>query len=142
MIEAVRQRYFSYNSSGLMSFRIAELDAQFADLQVKEQHWPLPGPDVTPMYKKYLSHTYKLSLNIVCACPSCISHDITEFEIVLDSYGPLRHLRVPEDVNIPFDFSYRINYLEPKLALLYPSFILLIPSNCGLLFLHLLSELE
>ena len=37
MIKAICQRYFSYNSSGLMSFRIAELDAQFADLQVKEQ---------------------------------------------------------------------------------------------------------
>ena len=36
MIEAVCQRYLSYNSSGLMSFRIAELNAQFADLQVKE----------------------------------------------------------------------------------------------------------
>ena len=83
----VRQRYFSYNSSGLMSFRIAELDAQFADLQVKEQQWPLPGPDVMPMYKKYLTHTSKLGQNIICACCGCISHDIMEFKIVLDSYG-------------------------------------------------------
>jgi len=37
MIEKVRQRYSSYNFSDLMSFRISELDAQFADLQVKEQ---------------------------------------------------------------------------------------------------------
>src|SRR6266496_3570682 len=90
MIEVVCQRYFSYNSLGLMSFRIAESDAQFADLQVKEQQWPLPGPDVRPMYKKYLTHTYKLSQNIICACCGCISHDIMEFEIVLDSYGPFK----------------------------------------------------
>src|SRR5205814_7316382 len=89
MIEKVRQRYNSYNFSDLISFRITELDSQFADLQVKEQQWPLPGPDVMPMYKKYLTHTYKLSQNIVCACCGCISHDITEFEIVLDSYRPL-----------------------------------------------------
>jgi len=119
MLEAVRQRYFSYNSLGLMSFRIAELDAQFADLQVKEQQWPLPGPDVTPMYKKYLTHTYKLGQNIICACGGCISHDITEFEIVLDSYGPLRrHLRIPEDVDISFDFSCGINLLDQNRVLI------------------------
>ena len=119
MIEAVLQRYFSYNSSGLMSFRIAELDAQFADLQVKEQQWPLPGPDVRPMYKKYLTHTYKLGQNIVCACCGCISHDITEFEIVLDSYGPLRrHLRIPEHVDIPFDFSCGIDLLDQNRVLI------------------------
>ena len=119
MLEAVRQRYFSYKSSSLMSFRIAELDAQFADLQVKEQQWPLPGPDVTPMYKKYLTHTYKLGQNIVCACCGCISHDITEFEIVLDSYGPLRrHLRIPEHVDIPFDFSCGIDLLDQNRVLI------------------------
>jgi hypothetical protein len=64
------------------------------------------------MYKKYLTHTYKLSQNIVCACCGCISHDITEFEIVLDSYGPLRHLRISEDVDIPFDFSCGIDLLD------------------------------
>src|SRR5947199_10825149 len=37
MIKAICQRYLSYNSSSLMSFRIVELNAQFADLQVKEQ---------------------------------------------------------------------------------------------------------
>ena len=46
MIEKVRQRYNSYNFSCLIHHRISELDAQFADLQVKEQQWPLPGPDV------------------------------------------------------------------------------------------------
>ena len=112
MIEKVRQRYNSYNFFCLIYYRISELDAQFADLQVKEQQWPLPGPDVTPMYKKYLTHTYKLGQNIVCAFCGCISHDITEFEIVLDSYGPLRHLRISEDVDIPFDFSCGIDVLN------------------------------
>ena len=36
MIEKVHQRYFLYSFPDLTSFRIAELDAQFADLQVKE----------------------------------------------------------------------------------------------------------
>ena len=72
MIEKIRQRYSSYNFSDLMSFRIAELDAQFADLQVKEQLWPGSAPDVTPMYKIFLTHTYKLGQNIVCACCGCI----------------------------------------------------------------------
>jgi hypothetical protein len=94
MLEGVHQRYFLYNSSDLMNFRIVELDAQFADLQIKEPQWPLPGPDVMPMYKKYLTHTYKLGQNIVGACCGCISHDLTEFEIVLDSYDPLRHFDV------------------------------------------------
>ena len=102
----------------LLILRISELDAQFADLQVKEQQWPLPGSDVMPMYKKYLTHTYKLGQNIVCACCGCISHDITEFEIVLDSYGPLRHLRISEDVNIPFDFSCGIDVLDQNRILI------------------------
>jgi len=58
------------------------------------------------------AHTYKLGQNIVCACCGCISHDITEFEIVPDSYDHLRHLRVPEDVNILFDFSCGIDILD------------------------------
>ena len=103
----------------LTHHRISELDAQFADIQVKEQQWPLPGPDVTPMYKKYLTHTYKLGQNIVCACCGCISHDITQFEIVLDSYGPLRrHLRIPEHVDIPFDFSCGIDLLDQNHVLI------------------------
>jgi len=71
------------------------------------------------MYKKYLTHTYKLGQNIICACCGCISHDITEFEIVLDSYGPLRrHLRIPEDVDIPFDFSCGIDLLDQNHVLI------------------------
>src|SRR5213078_1338116 len=31
---------------------------------------------------------------------------------VPQSYEPLRHLRIPEDVNIPFDFSCGINVLD------------------------------
>src|SRR5437762_7705671 len=112
IIEKVRQRYYSYNFLYLMCFRIAELDAHFTDLQVKEQQWPMPGPDVTPMYKKYLTHTYKLGQNIVCAYCGCIFHDITKFEVVPQSYEPLRQLRIPEDVNIPFDFSCDINVLD------------------------------
>jgi hypothetical protein len=118
MIEKVRQRYSSYKFSDLMSFRIAELDAQFADLQFKEQQWPLPAPDVTPMYKKYLPYTYKLDQNIICACCGCISHDITEFEIVPQSYGPLCHLRIPEDIDIPFDFSCGIDLLDQNRVLI------------------------
>ena len=118
MIEKVNQRYFSYSSSDLMSFRIAELDAEFADLQVKEQLWPLPGPDVTPMYKRFLTHTYILGQNIVCACCGCISHDISEFEVVLDSYEPLRHLRIPENVDIPFNFSCGIDLLDQNRILI------------------------
>ena len=118
VIEKVHLRYFSYTLFYLICFRISDLDAQFADLQVKEQQWPLPGPNVRPMYKKYLTHTYKLGQNIVCACCGCISHDITEFEIVLDSYDPLCHLRVPEDLNIPFDFSCGIDILDQNRVLI------------------------
>jgi len=42
-----------------------------------------------------------------------------EFEIVLDSYGPLRwHLRIPEDVNISFDFSCGIDLLDQNHVLI------------------------
>ena len=70
------------------------------------------------MYKKYLTHTYKLGQNIVCACCGCISHDITEFEIVPQSYDPLRHLRIAEDVDIPFDFSCGIDILDQNRVLI------------------------
>jgi len=70
------------------------------------------------MYKKYLTHTYKLGQNIVCACCGCISHDITEFEIVLCSYDRLRHLRIPENVDIPFDFSCGIDFLDQNRILI------------------------
>ena len=70
------------------------------------------------MYKKYLTHTYKLGQNIVCACCGCISHDITEFEVVPQSYDPLRHLRIPEDIDIPFDFSCGIDILDQNRVLI------------------------
>ena len=35
-----------------------------------------------------------------------------EFEVIPQSYDPLRHLRIPEDANIPFDFSCGINVLD------------------------------
>src|SRR5436309_9407286 len=54
------------------------------------------------MYKKYLSHTYKLGKNIVCTCCSCISHDIMEFNVP-HSYDLLHHWHLPENVHIPFD---------------------------------------
>ena len=78
----------------------------------------MPAPDVTPMYKKYLTHTYKLGQNIVCTCCGCISHDIPEFEVVLPSYDPLHHLRVPENVNIPFNFSCAIDVLDQNRVLI------------------------
>ena len=81
---------------------------------MKEQQWPIPAPDITPMYKKFLTHTYNLGQNIICTCCGCISYDIAEFEVVPDSYGPLRHLCIPENVNIPFDFSCGINLLNQK----------------------------
>src|SRR5208282_1434534 len=71
------------------------------------------------MYKKYLTHIYRLGQNIFCACCDCISHDITEFEIVLDSYEPLRqHLCIPEDIDIPFDFSCDIDFLDQNRVLI------------------------
>ena len=60
LVEKAHQRYRLYDFSLLMVFSIADLDAQFADLRVKEQLWPIPAPDITPMYKKFLTHTYKL----------------------------------------------------------------------------------
>jgi len=67
------------------------------------------------MYKNYLAQTYKLGHNIVCACCGCISHDITEFEVVLPSYDRLRH---PETVDIPFDFSSGIDVLDQNRILI------------------------
>ena len=60
----------------------------------------MPGSDVIPMYKKYLIYIYKLDQNIVCIYCDCISHDITEFEIILQFYDSSHHLRISEDVNI------------------------------------------
>ncbi len=70
------------------------------------------------MYKKYLTHTYKLGQNIVCACCGCISHDIMEFEVVPQSYDPLRHLCIPDNINIPFDFSCGIDLLDQNRVLI------------------------
>jgi hypothetical protein len=115
----VRLRGVARAPPSLIYYRISELDAQFADLQVKEQQWTLPGSDVRPMYKKYLTYMYKLGQNMICACCGCISRGITEFEVVLDSYGPLRcHLCVPENVDIPFDFSCSIDLLDQSRVLI------------------------
>src|SRR5436305_10614397 len=71
------------------------------------------------MYKKYFTYIYKLDQNIVCICCSCIFHDITKFEIVLDFYDSLRpHLRIPEDVDISFDFSCGIDLLDQNRVLI------------------------
>ena len=85
---------------------------------MKEQLWPIPAPDVMPMYKKFLTHTYKLGQNIVSASCGCIFHDIAEFEVVLDSYEPLRHLCISENVTIPFDFSCGIDRLDQNRILI------------------------
>ena len=69
------------------------------------------------MYRKYLTHTYKLGHNIVCACCGCISHDITEFENVSPSYGPLQLLLIPENVDIPFNFTSGIEILDKNRVL-------------------------
>src|SRR5436190_140971 len=118
LVEKVCQQYELYDFLLLIVFRIAELDAQFDNLQVKEQLWPIPAPDVTPMYKKFLTYTYKLGQNIVCASCGCIFHDIAEFEVVLDSYEPLHHLCISENVDIPFDFSCGINHLDQNRILI------------------------
>jgi hypothetical protein len=66
------------------------------------------------LYIKYLLHigTYDLARNIICASCGCIFHDIKELEVVPPSYDRLRQLRIPENVNIPFDFSYDIDFLD------------------------------
>src|SRR5947199_10062139 len=72
----------------------------------------------TLMYKKYLTYIYKLDQNIICACCDCISHDITEFEIVSQFYNSLYHLHISEDINISFDFSCDIDILEQNRVLI------------------------
>ena len=64
------------------------------------------------MYKRYLTHTYKLTHNIVCASCGCIYHDISEFETVPHSYDSLRHLHIPSNIDVPFDFSCSIDILD------------------------------
>ena len=112
LADRVKLRYCSYKLLMLISCRIAELDAQFAYLQVRERDWPTPLPDAKPLYKKFVTHTYDLARNIVCACCSCISHDINEFVIVPPSYDPLRQLTVSDDIHIPFDISCGIDILD------------------------------
>jgi hypothetical protein len=58
IVEKVKQRYCSSKLSLLMSFRIFELDAQFADLRVREQEWPTPLPHAKPIYKIFVTHRY------------------------------------------------------------------------------------
>src|SRR5947207_10119573 len=65
-----------------------------------------------PCTKNILAIPTNFGKNIVCTCCGCISHDITEFDIVLHSYDPLCHLRIPENANILFDFSCCINILD------------------------------
>ena len=65
-----------------------------------------------PCTKNILAIPTNFGKNIVCTCCGCISHDITEFDIVPHSYDPLRHLRIPENVHIPFDFSCGIDVLD------------------------------
>ena len=112
LADRVKLRYCSYKLLMLISCRIAELDAQFAYLQVRERDWPTPLPDAKPLYKKFVTHTYDLACNIVCACCSCISHDINEFVIVPPSYDPLHQLTVSDDIHIPFDISCGIDILD------------------------------
>ena len=57
MLERVQQRYYLYVLPQLMLSRIDELDAQFANLRVREQEWPTPLPHAKPMYKK-ICYTY------------------------------------------------------------------------------------
>jgi hypothetical protein len=112
MCNKVWERYTSYFFPQLM-FRISELDAQFAGLEVTEHEWPTPLPDVKPIYKTFVDRTQELAHNFVCASCGCIFHDITELETVPHSYPPLlRHLRVAEDDHVPFDFSCGIDLLD------------------------------
>jgi hypothetical protein len=109
----IGQRYDCYPISLLMQFRLKELDADFYDLQIQEQQWPTPLPDVKPMYKKCVTQIHHLAKNIVCACCGCIYHDVSQFNSVSPySFLPFRHLQIPSDVDIPFDFSCGIDILD------------------------------
>src|SRR6266496_3108763 len=68
---------------------------------------------------KNISHISTNLIRILSVCCDCISHDIMEFEIVLDFYSPLRwHLRISEDVDILFDFSCGIDFLDQNHVLI------------------------
>ena len=72
MLERVQQRYYLYVLPQLMLSRIDELDAQFADLRVREQEWPAPLPHAKPMYKNLL-HIPTTSLGISFVPPADVS---------------------------------------------------------------------
>jgi hypothetical protein len=72
MLERVRQRYYLYGLSQLMLFRIDELDAQFADLRVREQEWPTPLRHAKPMTKSLL-YIPTTSLGISFVPPTDVS---------------------------------------------------------------------
>ena len=65
LADKVKLQYCLYKLLMLISFGIAELDAQFANLQVRERDWPTPLPGVKPMYKKFVTHTYDLACNVI-----------------------------------------------------------------------------
>src|SRR5436189_1928257 len=98
--------------SMLIPFRIHELDAQFADLQFHEQQFPQSPRDPKRLYKNYVKRTYESAVNIICASCGCCYHDITEFDNVPPSYEPLRHLSIPENISIPWNFSCGIDILD------------------------------
>ena len=70
------------------------------------------------MYKKCVTQIHHLARNIVCASCGCIYHDISVFETVPPSFEPLCHLRIPSDVDIPFDFSCGIDMLDQNRILI------------------------
>jgi hypothetical protein len=59
-----------------------------------------------------VKRTYESAVNIICASCGCCYHDITEFDNVPSSYEPLRHLSIPENINIPWNFSCGIEILD------------------------------
>ena len=50
--------------------------------------------------------------SILSALLASCYHEITEFDNVPSSYEPLRHLSIPENVNVPWDFSCGIDILD------------------------------
>jgi len=118
VLNKIHERYYAPHVFSLMSFRLKELDAEFCDLQIREQQWPEPLPDVKPMYKKCVTQIHTLARNIVCASCGCIHHDISEFKTVPDSFEHLRRLQIPLDVDIPFDFSCGIDHLDQNRILI------------------------
>ena len=75
-------------------------------------------PNVKPLYKNCVTKIHGLACNIVCASCGCIYHDVSEFETVPDTFESLRHLQIPSDVGIPFDFSCGIHALDENRILI------------------------